>query len=207
MSLKEIMALAESRTPEVMLDLFSRQSKFIDGEILRLRQSQKLLTTLKKMLEMGLSADEDVISVVEEDEEPVLMGPQINYTPGMTIEEATLQFYQYAMKRDPDVDMNYPVWALFREERVKRREWSGPDRFYFWMPDGPERKPHGLYVVGYTRGTYGRCGGLYGRMLEYMDENGYEIAGPAWEMYPLNEISVASDDNYLIKISITARKK
>ena len=71
MSLKEIMELAESRTPEVMLDLFSRQSKFIDGEIGRLKQSQKLLMTLKKMLEIGLSADENDIRAVEEDDEAV----------------------------------------------------------------------------------------------------------------------------------------
>jgi effector-binding domain-containing protein len=39
-----------------------------------------------------------------------------------------------------------------------------------------------------------------------MDENGYEIAGPSWEMYPLNEISMTTPDNYLIKISISARR-
>jgi len=44
-------------------------------------------------------------------------------------------------------------------------------------------------------------------MMTYIKENSLEICGPAYETYPLNEISIDNPENYLIRISITAKKK
>jgi DNA-binding transcriptional MerR regulator len=206
MSLKEIMELIRRRTPGGVSALFARQGDIIKGEIERLERSRKLLSTLREMVDIGLAADEDVIEARVEDEESVYMGPQMDYSGGKTIEEATLDFYEYCMERDPDMDMNYPVWGFFSEERVKNRDWYGPDKFYFWMPDAPDRKPQGLYAVGYTRGYYGHCDDLYRRMIKFIADNGFEVCGPAWEMYPLNEISIVNKDNYLIKVSISIKR-
>jgi DNA-binding transcriptional MerR regulator len=202
MSLKEIKVLMNARTPESTVELFFKQGEMLGREIERLRQSRKLLLTLHDMIEKGLSADENVIEARVEDEESIFLGPQIDYSGGKTIEEATLEFYEYCMEREPEMDLNYPVWGLFNEERTKNHDWNGPDRFYFWMPDAPDRKPKGLYVTGYTRGYYGTGDKLYRRIMKFIDDNGFEICGPSWEMYLLNEISVADENSYLMKISI-----
>ena len=202
MSLKEIGEIKDNRTPEVILDLLSRQNELIRSEIERLTRSEKLVGTLRRMVETGLEADENIVEAREEEAEAIFMGPQIDYSDGYTVEEATLDFYKYCESRDPDMDMNYPVWAMFREERIKKRDWRWPDRFYFWTPGAPDRKPAGLYAVGFGRGYYGHTDGIYDRILRFIDENGYRICGPSWEMYPINEISEPNPDNYLIKVAI-----
>ena len=201
--LKEIIELSKHRTPEKIISLFSEQNKRIDQHIEKLMQAQKLLLTLKDIIEDGSSVDEEKIEVRREEEESILIGPQIDYSDGTSIEEAFLNFYKHWSATDGDLNLNYPVWAIFSEERVKKGDWVGPDKFYFKMPDAPDRKPAGLYVTGHTRGYYGQSDALYKKLTAYIKDNGLEICGPAYEMYPLNEISIPDPYNYLMRISIS----
>ena len=203
--LKEITRFINHRTPEKMISLFSEQSRHIDRQIEELLRAQKLLLTLKGIIEDASDVDEEKIEIRRHEEESILIGPQNDYSDGTTIEEAFLDFYKHCSASDGDMDLNYPVWAIFSEERVKRGDWVGPDKFYFKMPDAPDRKPAGLYVTGHTRGYYGQSAALYKKLLAYIEENRLEICGPAYEMYPLNEISILDPYGYLMRISISVK--
>ena len=48
---------------------------------------------------------------------------------------------------------------------------------------------------------------MYKRLIDYIDANNYEICGNAYEEYPQNEICVADNTNYLIRVMITVREK
>jgi DNA-binding transcriptional MerR regulator len=204
--LKDIVGVLQHRTPESIIALFSEQSRRIDRNVEKMLESQKLLLTLKNIIEDALTVDESKIEVRWSEEESILLGPQIDYSGGKSIEEATLDFYKYCNSRDKTMDLNYPVWGVYSEERVKKQQWVGPDRFYFKMPDAPDRKPEGLYLIGYTRGNYGHTHALYTKLTAYVKEHDLEICGPAYETYPLNEISVPDPNNYLIRISITVKQ-
>ncbi|MDR2179828.1 MAG: MerR family DNA-binding transcriptional regulator [Synergistaceae bacterium] len=204
--LKDIVGVLKYRTPESIIALFTEQSKRIDRNVEKMMSSQKLLLTLKSIIEEALAVDEHKMEVHWAEEESILLGPQIDYSMGKSIEEATLDFYKYCNDRDRSMDLNYPVWGVYSEARIKRHDWVGPDRFYFKMPDAPDRKPEGLYLTGYARGNYGHTDGLYSRLMTYIEDHNLEICGPAYETYPLNEISIADPDNYLIRISITVKQ-
>ena len=204
--LKEIISLTNKRTPEKIISILSEQSKHIDGQIEKLLRAQKLLLALKDIIEDGLSVDEEKIEVSWNEEESILIGPQIDYSDGTTIEEGLLNFYKHWNVADSDLDLNYPVWAIFSEERVKRGDWVGPDKFYFKMPDAPDRKPAGLYLTGYTRGYYGASDALYKKLMAYIEEHGLEICGPSYEMFPLNELSIPAPHNYLMRISVQIKQ-
>jgi DNA-binding transcriptional MerR regulator len=204
--LKDIIGVLQHRTPESVIALFSEQSKRIERNVEKMLGSQKLLLTLKNIIEEALSIDENKIEVHWSKEESILLGPQIDYSTGKSIEEATLDFYKYCNDRDKNMDLNYPVWGVYSEERVKRRQWVGPDKFYFKRPDAPDKKPEGLYLTGYTRGNYGHTDALYKKLMAYIKEHNLEICGPAYETYPLNEISIPDPNNYLIRISITVKQ-
>jgi DNA-binding transcriptional MerR regulator len=212
MPLKEISDLMRHRTPEGVIKLFSEQTDRIDNEIEKLILAKRLLITRKTIIESAIGIDEEKIGTRMEKEEPILLGPQIDYSLGKTIEEAEIDFYNYCeeLEKNKDIkniDLNYPVWGMFSEERIKKGDWNGPDKFYFRMPDGPNRKPAGLYLVGCTRAYYGHNDALYRRMTRHIEENGLEINGPAYETYPLDEISVSDNDNYLMRIFISVRNK
>ena len=64
-----------------------------------------------------------------------------------------------------------------------------------------------MYAIGYTRGGYGKGRELYERILDYLDKNNFEVCGPAYEEYPLNELCVIDEKNYLMRVMITVREK
>jgi hypothetical protein len=43
--------------------------------------------------------------------------------------------------------------------------------------------------------------------MDYIGKNGFEICGDAYEEYPLNELCVSDDENYMIRVMIAVREE
>ncbi len=138
-----------------------------------------------------------------------MLGDLNDYSQGRTDYDALFDFYQAMHAKCPNLEyeLQYPVWAVFSEERIRKGDWRYPDRYYFYNPEGRDQKPAAIYAVGYMRAGYGQNAALYTRMTEYIDQSGYEIYGDTYEEYPHNEICVTDDTNYLLRLMITVRKK
>ncbi|MCL2706707.1 MAG: hypothetical protein FWE97_00840 [Dehalococcoidia bacterium] len=61
--------------------------------------------------------------------------------------------------------------------------------------------------LGYRHSLYGQSDELYKRLIKYIDEHGHKTHGDTYEEYPLNEVSVADESNYLMRIMIMVQKK
>jgi len=207
MTLAEIKGLKTNRTPESIDKLLERQIILIDEKIDEWVRARKLLFTLKKIIHSASIINEDIIAIQYMPAEAIVMGEQNDYSHGRNAYDALFSFYRNCSEKFPDLDLNYPVWGTFSEERIKQRDWVWPDRYYFYNPAGPDKKPAALYAIGYIRGGYGQGEGLYKRILDYIDINGYEICGPTYEEYLLNEVCNVSDKDYLMRVMITVRER
>jgi len=208
MTLSEIKSLTVNRTPELVSALLEQRMRHIDKQIGEWTNARKLLTLLHNTINPVLNINEDEITVQFRPAEAIVLGGLNDYSQGRTDYNALFSFYHFFHEMYPDLDLNYPVWAMFSEERIKQRDWAWPDRFYFHNPEGHDRKSAALYAIGYTRSGYGqKTGRAYERLLDYIDANGFEICGPAYEEYPLDEICVSDENNYLMRVMITVREK
>ena len=207
MELDEIKRKKDNLSPTLVDELFSQQIKKIDLKIDEWVRAQKLLFTLKKIINSAMDVDEDQITVRFLPAEAIILGDLNDYSRGRNDYDALLSFYHTMHKKHPDLDLNYPVWGCFSEDRIKQGDWVWPDRFYFYNPEGRDKKPAASYAIGYARGGYGQSGGLYERIMDYIDGNGYEVAGDVYEEYPLNEVCITDSTNYLIRVMITVREK
>ena len=207
MTLDEIRKIKDDLSPAVIDELFERQIKLIDQKIESWVRAQKLLFTLRKTIRSVLYIDEEDITVQYLPAEAIVLGDLNDYSRSRTDYDALLSFYHLMQERYPDLDLNYSVWGCFSEQRIKKEDWVWPDRYYFYNPEGRDKRPAGLYALGYTRGGYGQCDNLYKRMNKYIAENNYEICGDAYEEYPLNEVCLPDSNNYLIRLMITVREK
>jgi DNA-binding transcriptional MerR regulator/effector-binding domain-containing protein len=207
LSLTEIKALKDNRTPEIVSEVLMRQIEQIDSKINDWVQARKLLFTLQKAINSVLSIDEQAITIQFMPAEAIILGELNDYSRGKNDYDALYSFYHDINKKYPNLDMNYPVWGVFSEDRIKRGDYAWPDRYYFYNPEGHDKRPASLYAVGYTRGGYGQGTGLYNRIINYINRNDFEICGNAFEEYPLNEFCILDDRNYLMRVMITVREK
>jgi DNA-binding transcriptional MerR regulator len=202
LSLGEIKEIISTRTPSRIEGVLSSQTDIIQSKIDSWQRARDLLAALRESIRSGINADENLISIRHMPEERVIMGERNEILGGRGYLDALLSFYGAVSRMYPCVDLNYPVWGVFSRERIAGGDWHCPDRFYFYNPEGQDIRPAGLYAVGYTRGGYGGGGELYGRLLEYICQNGYSISGDAYEEYPLNELTVPDESGYLKRIMI-----
>jgi DNA-binding transcriptional MerR regulator len=207
MTLDEIKGLKDRRTPELTSEVLERQIEKIDKTIKDWIRARKLLLTLRKTINSAKNINESSIAIQFLPAGAIVMGDLNDYSQGRTFYDTLLSFYRSVSEKYPDLDLNYYVWGNISESRVKRGEWAGADRFYFYNPEGHDRRPGALYAIGYMRGGYDQGDALYRRLIEYIDKNNFEICGDAYEEYPLNEVCIAEPDNYLMRVMITVREK
>jgi DNA-binding transcriptional MerR regulator len=206
MKLCDIKDLIAARTPTSMHDLFAQKINSIDHEIEDWHRARKLLCTLKATIHSSLHVDESAVTVQYLPKQHITLGEQNDYSGDRDDYDALADFYQHHSTNYPEMDLNYSVWGMFSEERIKNRDWRWPCRYYLNDPDGLDEKPAGYYVIGYKRGGYGQSADLYEKMLDYIDRSRFEICGPTFEEYPHNEICVADNSQYLMRVMITVRK-
>ena len=207
MSLDVIKELKDRRTPELVDEILEQQIEKIDDNIESWIRARKLLMMLRKLVHTVSGIDEKEITVKHMPAEAIILGDLNDFSQNRLFFDALLSFYQDMSSNHPELDMNFPVWAIYSEEKIRQGNINEPDRFYFYNPEGFDRRPAATYAIGYTRGGYGQTGELYMRLLRYIDNNGYEICGNIYEEYPLNEACISEQNNYLIRILITVREK
>ena len=207
MTLDEIKNYRDDLSPALVEDLFERQIVKIDQKIDDWVRAQKLLFSLRKIIHSVAYVEEGNISVQFLPAEAIILGDLNDYSQGRNDYDALLSFYHSVNEKFPDLDLNYPVWGCFSGERVKKGDWIWPDRYYFYNPEGRDKRPAGLYAIGYTRGGYGQGRELYDRLLGFINSNGFEISGDIYEEYPLNEVCTTDSSQYLIRVMIAVREK
>ena len=207
MTLEEIRELKDRRTPELADEVLGYQIEKIDGKIEEWVRARKLLLTYRKVIQSVRGLDEDSISIKFLPAEAIVLGDLNDFSRGRTFFDALLSFYHDISIKYPELDMNYPVWGMFSGERVKRGDWDGADRYYYYNPEGHDKRPAALYAIGYTRGGYTENKELFRRLTRYIDDNNFEICGNVYEEYPLSEVCIADDGDYLIRLMITVREK
>jgi DNA-binding transcriptional MerR regulator len=205
MKLSRIQYLKDHLNPLNFDEFYQYQIKLIDEKIDEWIHARKLLNIFKNVIESTFNIDEDEITIQFRPAEAIIMGDLNDYSQGRNAYDALLSFYRSFSEKYPDLDLNYPVWAMFSEERIRRRDWVWPDRYYFYNPEGHDKKAGALYAIGYKRCWYGQGDDLYERMLDYIGANGFEISGPAYEEYPINELCTLNREEYLLRLMITVR--
>lgn len=207
MTLNEIKSIKDNRTPALVDKLFARQIRTINKKIEDMIRARKLLLTLKKTIDSAINADEEEITIKFLPAEAIVLGDLNDFDAAVDGYAALPGFYNAISEKYPGLDLNYSVWGFFSGQRIKRGDWRCPDRYYFCNPEGLDARPAAMYAIGYSRGGYGQNDELYRRVIDYIHTNGFEICGDAYEEYPLNEICVANDKDYLIRVMITVREK
>ena len=202
--LKTICTMQKKRTPKSMLELLHKQELELNRELYRLQQAYALIHTYCELIQKGLLVDELSISNQWMDATPIELGPVNDYSSGYFYDSFFVFLHQMT---DGKMDAVYPSGGFYNDMDTFSNAPGQPSRFFFLAPTGKDIKDAGEYLVGYTRGYYGKLGDLPGRMQDYARSGGFSFAGPVYEIYFHDEVSVSDPDQYLIQVSVQVKKR
>jgi len=198
--LETISALMRNRTPEDLLELLSRKEQDIAREMELLLDAKKVIAVFNNQIREGLYADNETISVTNLGSETVTLGPVNDYNGDETFYNAFQRYCQDLEAKGGD--LRYPIGGWWETIDDFLHNPIRPTRFYSVDPDGKKQKKAGRYLTGYNRGFYGVIGNLPERMVAFAKENNLEFAGPMYNLFVLDEISVLDPNNYLVQASV-----
>jgi DNA-binding transcriptional MerR regulator len=202
---KVIKALAYDRTPEKIHKLLTEQEKQLKVKVRWLRDAQKIIRTLRKLLDFGMDADEAVITVRKMEKLPLILGPENDFGESASFYNGFLRFCGKAKTKG--FNLSYPIGGYFADMDSFLNEPSRPNRFFFVNPDGKEARGPGLYLTGYTRGYYGQTNDLPQRMDAYIRKHDLTPEGPVYNIYLFDEISVTDPNQYLLQATVRVSQK
>jgi DNA-binding transcriptional MerR regulator len=198
--LKRIQEIMGSRDPESMTETLTRYELEMTKELRALQESFALVHTLRTLMQNGISQDEDAFSVRFSEETRISLGPINDFKPGEGYHRAFSNYYR--MARSIRVNLSYPIGGYFDTVEEFLETPSLPKRYFSLDPNGLDIKAAGNYLTGYTRGDYGQMNDLPERVEACLKERGITQAGPVYQIYTLNEVSIKDPKDYLQQISI-----
>ncbi len=198
-SLGTIKDLAESRTPEKVLNILCKNKERLAYERRALQEEETVMDAFIDLIAEGLHISETDISVVETPEKRIVLGDENHFsTPGVFMDEF-VRFYKSA--HEPNLNISFPVGAYWPDMKSFLNDPVSPTRFYSFDPKGHDRQIAGLYMNAYVRGYYGNVSDLPERMKLFAEANGLRFAGAVYGIYLFDEISINDPEQYLMKVS------
>ena len=203
--LKEVKTILETRTPARMLAVCAAEEKRIAEEMEKLERIMGMLRNIQSVTAEALRVRVREITVVEREEERLFVGPYIGKTDRYGFNDALTRFFDFCAEYG--MIYSYPLGAVIgRESLVMKGDFSLQRFCYPAGAEVPDEmvavKPRGRYVVGHGPGDHDAIGGLYRRLLRHIEKNDLRIAGDAYEVYVLNDITERDPARYLARLEI-----
>lgn len=202
--LEDIKRYSADRTPEKMLALFAEKEVCIQAEMEKLRETSKILKQYADMAQEALRHRARDFLVVERERERIFLCPPAS---GKTsADEAEILAYEYASRNG--INLGSPIGVL-----VSRKDLlpgvEAPDYRYYLKSGkkGNAWKPAGLYAVAYGKQDGQNTAAFYQRLLDFIQEQGMEVAGDVYGEFLLNELAVQAPEDYLGRIEVPVKRR
>lgn len=202
--LDTIKELAHERTPEKLMKLFSRHKSIAADEIRFLQDVYSVISTFLELLIEGMSAIETEITVSELPEKRITIGDRNDFDGSVSFYREFIRFCN--TPHEPALNLAYPIGGYFESMNAFLNEPSKPTRFFSLDPKGHEKKAAGLYLIGYTRGYYGKTNDLPKRMVEFARKNKLVFNGAVYNLYLFDEMSIVDTEQYLLQVSASVKE-
>jgi hypothetical protein len=165
-----------------------------------MERSYNVVRTLKRMIQSGISADETVVETKYYDELPIVIGPENDFGSSPYFYDAFLHFC--SVSKQYRIDLRLPVGGMFLNFDKFLSEPSKPEYFFSVDPKGLDKRASGKYVSALQRGYYGQTGNVVERIQNFMQEHELKPAGPVYNMFLHDELSIDNPDNYLMQFTV-----
>lgn len=207
MSIDEIRAYLHSPNPQGFLALSDRKIGEIDETIRHLTKLRAVMKEKQDMLHLSMQIKDGQIDTVQCEEEALYITPLPQTEPlpenGPSQMDTLLSHLQTAWDL---TDYKTGCGSLLSLEKIGQNRFDEYDGLFTRLEkpapiNGIYRKPAGLYLRGFCVGDWDKLPALYGQMLAFAREKGWELQGYSYEI-GLNEFAIADSKEYVTQVTI-----
>ncbi|MFD2878449.1 MerR family transcriptional regulator [Paenibacillus rhizoplanae] len=155
MSLEDIRAYLEHRSPLSTLELLRKQEEVVQQQIAKLNLAKEMMLQRAENIEHSLNVDTSRMVVVLQERKPILRSCRVHESRRELNEELWDDFQERLHKENAPA--GYPGGAIICKEDLLRRDGdiiSYMFSFITTQHHEQEYMPEGYYLVSYTRADY-----------------------------------------------------
>ncbi len=202
--LKEIKRYIENRTPEIMLELFQKQTEEIDERIRKFKDISEVTKERIQMLEKALSSPIEEIKVVFCDEELLAISPLLK---DINDKEGHIYWHDLVYRANLQGNMGSCVYGHIIERTKLESKDITPDYIFVKLSDNFHSKatmvkPKGKYIIGWQKGDTYNLEKLYNRLFNYIEEKEFKIIGNSYEIFLIDDSLSKEDSEHLLQVYI-----
>lgn len=203
MSLPEIKAYMDRRSPENFLALLESQESVLERKIRRLQNYKVALACKHDEVRQALDTPDETVFVGDQPTEYLLLSELMTDFDDRSISIA----YSELINRCEALDVfyHYSLGGMRRMDVVRSGDYVSYTHCYarlFEKVPGCYRKRKGRFLNLFHKGGFDTVGTAYARLLEYADEQGYLLEDVFYEELTMDQLSGYSYDDYVLRIMV-----
>ncbi len=209
MSLADIRAYLDRRSPREFAHLLERQEKRLGEKIARLSQMREMVRDKAELIRRAMAAQGEEIVLEWEEEIWLICTPALPMTSDWNIAVPLAEHIRFCQAHG--VVSPHSVGSMATQTAAHTGDPAGYTHYYTRV----DKKPKGVEVYTRPAGRYLKlnhtlgCDSLphaYRRVIERAEELGLTLQGPFFEDMLLDEMSVKGYDNYVLGISVLVQE-
>ena len=207
MSLGDIREYMKKRSPETFLSMVAQKEHEIDEEIERLKDMKRFMSRERVNVKSALEAVIDVPRIVAEKEQYLLLSRVQGDEEWKLAEEIA----KHVRQREKFHVSMESVGGVCRLSDLKEGRFDYYRMVYTLLDRKipalkPTVKPAGDYVELYYQGYDGTMEKAYRIIAEFGDRQGIQLDEMWFEDLLLDELTVRSYDDYVVRVSVKVRE-
>lgn len=210
MSLNDIKDYLNEKSPVNYLSMLKQENHKIKKRIAKLKRISNNIENKIKVTYSGINATKYEGPYIKKlDEEYLIVSDLCNSSQEVFMIDI-IKFLNYCNLND--MDNGYPMGAMISQESIENKKYTKISKLVLKSDRKLEGcdihiKKEGLYGCIIHKGSYETTYESYEKLLQYINECGYEIEGGSYENTLLDFFAVKSEEEYLTEVSIKIKKK
>lgn len=207
--LKEIRSYLENQDTEYFLNVLRDKQKMLELERKKIIKMQKILANTIEITEKALHVKGAEFRIEYCEAEHLLVSERFPEKLD-TIIWANMIDQLFDTLEETGLKEEFPLSAIVLKESLLRGKYE-EDYVYCKIAKAVRhrsylRKPAGTYASCYHLGSYETLPESYEKLIRFIAEQGFQIAGNSYEHDMLSYLAVREPEKYVIQISIQAER-
>lgn len=208
--LKEIKEYLSDKDIESLVEVLKNKNQEIKEQINKLKHISKKIENKSLRLEKAEVQQFIQEPYFEKCDPTYILTSNVESDDYKKIMGKIIEFINHCKDKD-GFDNGNPIGGIIQKEDILSGRFNNIKAIYIMIDsksiiDDASVKPKGIYARINHRGSYDTTNVSYKKLIDFIEKSGYEIIGDAYEDELIGYLSVESQEEYLIELSIQVQK-